>query len=482
MGWLLDDDIPAQETIEQEAADPFEDEPSEEDLASGDADAPVDMGPTPGTARLQAVPAKLGAALQLAVTKTPDEAAKLRKLAADANTPYDYTARNPDLAERLAKQKQAIDPIALSKTSPETAAWLSEVENAAIARDDIGTLIGIEAAQRPGSGRHRSALSLDERQQRYEDRKSFGAWLADRIHGAALTAQNVWQTAHLQPSLDVAGYAAGALNNPDLDPRARAKLQSMAEKALRNIAVAAPELAARQQEAGRIERSPATAIVMDASRPLAERWQAFGEDPAGVLGGVAVESLPLVLPAIALTAATRNPWAAAAAMGGNSAAIEQGTGILDYLGTQGVDTRDATAITAALSDPETVKSALRHAATRAAIVGSLDAATMGVGSKVLAPLRMGSTALRPATREIINQFISQPLVGAVGGGTGEGLAQIATTGKLDPIGIALEAGAEMVTQPVEILPFTAQRIMEYRRGVADGKAEAATIDQIVQLS
>ena len=204
-----------------------------------------------------------------------------------------------------------------------------------------------------------------------------------------------------------------------------------------------------------IPMRPATQALTQA-KTFGEGLDALMEDPLGVIGDLGVQSSVQMAPALAVTVLSRNPAFAALAAGSNSAAMEYGSGVVDYLAQAGVDTSNEAAVRAALESPDTVRKALDYASTRAGIVGGFDAASGGLASKVLIPGK-------GLVREGVNALVAQPALQAGLGAGGEASAQLATTGEVRPGEVLAEAAGEMFTAPIEAASFAAER----RKSVTD---------------
>lgn len=177
---------------------------------------------------------------------------------------------------------------------------------------------------------------------------------------------------------------------------------------------------------------------------------ALVDEPLGIGGPVAVESLVQFAPALAAMLVTKNPRAGMAIAGGTSAGLEFADGLREQLSRRGIDPADEAAITAALSDPATLRDLLSDARTRAGIIGGMDALGAGVASRTLAP-----TLLEPLRRGAVN-LGAQTVVGGTIGGTGEGLAQVATGDDVNWSSILSEVVAEGATAPGEAIALGGQ--------------------------
>jgi hypothetical protein len=83
--------------------------------------------------------------LGLAQGANPDQEAQIRGAAKTAGLPIPIANANPDIVRRLAQKVEAMNAL---KQAPKTADYLSNVQNAKIAHDDVPALAGVEAAEK----------------------------------------------------------------------------------------------------------------------------------------------------------------------------------------------------------------------------------------------------------------------------------------------------------------------------------------------
>lgn len=224
----------------------------------------------------------------------------------------------------------------------------------------------------------------------------------------------------------------------------------LADPARRDQLTALTEIASNRQQAtkerGSVPRSyEASALEHDTgeAKGFVETIGAIAKHP-GAAFGQASESIVSVLPGLTVAAVTRNPALAAVAMGINSGGMEYSSGVADYLQQQGIDLNDEDAI-AGLSQGE-INKALSFAKTRAAIIGTIDAATGGLIAKNIIPTSMVQGFAR---REAAN-MVAQTGVDMGAGAGGELLGQVATGSKRDWNAIVMEAMGEGLTKPAEL--------------------------------
>ena len=239
-------------------------------------------------------------------------------------------------------------------------------------------------------------------------------------------------------------HATTGLALGDLGPQFRETLRSGAQQELESSLGPALE---RFQASRSFPRNPASVEMLKAET-FGEAWAAFTSDPIGVITQVGLESLPLMVPGIALAAvgSVGGIVPAAAGLGMGSGAVEFAASILEGLARQGVDTEDMQALQAALADPEIMGDVEKFAMKRAAAIGLFDAASLGVASRTLAPKVLENIWVRQAIN-IPAQLSAQAALGAAG----EAGGQLVTTGRIEEPGAVLaEAAGEMIGAPAEI--------------------------------
>ncbi len=171
---------------------------------------------------------------------------------------------------------------------------------------------------------------------------------------------------------------------------------------------------ARAKEAERWPISPEVKAALETKGGPAEAFGLFLKAPGRFIANVGAQSLPAMLPALAVAAATRSPGTAAAVMGGSSAAQTYAGHLIETLQEEGIDTNDPKALTKAFSDQNKMAEIREKATAKALIVGSFDAASMGIAGKVLLPAR--ALAERPVARQLANVGVQMPVQGSLGAG------------------------------------------------------------------
>ena len=165
---------------------------------------------------------------------------------------------------------------------------------------------------------------------------------------------------------------------------------------------------------------------------------------------VGLSSVPMVksLAAGAIATVVGGPFAGAAAAGTTSGVIDANRSFFEYLTKQGVDVTDPVSLDAAYRNEELIKAAESYSTKRGIAIGSLDAISFGIGTKVLAPAKVQNMM----ARAVINSTAQAPIQATLGG-SGEALAQyfnLEEGENLNYADIAFEALGEFAFAPVEV--------------------------------
>ena len=220
------------------------------------------------------------------------------------------------------------------------------------------------------------------------------------------------------------------------------------------------------QHAQTIENIPQSEAVkrVNQSKTFDEAWTEFKKAPIEFISNVGAESFPSMAPGMVAAAATGGAGAlvrassaaraamSSAAMGGASYAAEYGNDIVDALQEMGVNPANEAQLRAAISDPEMMKRVREKAASKANIVGALDAASGGLAGKTLAPKAIKNRIAREST----NVAAQAPAQGALGA-AGEVGGTIAAGDEVKPGAVLGEFFGEFVGTPAEVASMAASR-------------------------
>lgn len=366
-------------------------------------------------------------------------------------------------------------------SSPRLTEWLRNPENAGIARDDLEglswweTTFGatVNAGKRgllragPQAKNQYFANVYAERAQ--DANRSFGDILHDErtpiLNAEGKEVDRAWAG----PSdLLGAGYRFAASRLTNLWG------QTAEENALQY-----------QQQAGQIAQRIAQIPMspggeagkkrfMEASK--AEGWQAqlsalasaFGEAPGEMtsfLLQTAAESLPTMAAAAGVGAATRNPSAAAAVLGGSSFASEYGSSPVEFFKEKGIDVSTPEGAMSAIRNPDLMRDAEQRGVTRGVIIGALDGLSGGIAGTKLAESAVGNMVL---------QSITQAVLGA----GGEAGGQLASGQQFNIAEVVLEGLAEFVSAPVEVGGMAVSRVREIQARAADAEARVGLFQEL----
>ncbi|MCW5749191.1 MAG: hypothetical protein KIT36_23575, partial [Alphaproteobacteria bacterium] len=343
----------------------------------------------------------------------PAVVARSMQLSAEAGVPYDVVERNRSVVQA---RVDADRYDSLLNGSPAIGRWIAaDPLNAKIARDDYERLSGIEKSwnelRRFGYGLTQGGAAL------------YGATLAKRLEDIKKVEEKAASGEALSP------YERGILGNA-------AEYRRRASEALaRQIG----KVAEAERQLAEIPMRPALR-EMNEAQTFANAWQAFLKDPAGIILDLTLQSLPSLVAGVGGTL-LGGPGGGIAATGLSSAAQEFVTGIVDNLQDLGVKTDDPKALEAAVRNRELMAEVRRRAAIKAAIVGTFDAATMGVAGLTLAPRKIAGRMLAPVVRQALN-VPAQFAVQAAGGAGGEFLGSWASGQEIRPGAVLAEVVGE----------------------------------------
>jgi len=208
-------------------------------------------------------------------------------------------------------------------------------------------------------------------------------------------------------------------------------------------------------EADPVKFSPSVEKALR-SETFTGAWGHFTENPIDFILEVSARSGAGMAQSLATGvagAAAGGPVGFAIGTGVGSGNVEFAASVLEGLKTAGIDINDRTSILQFVSDEESMEALYDHAYTRAGIIGTVDALTAGVATKMVTPVtgllkKVGVESSKAA--KIADNLVSQSVIQAAGGGGGETAAQLATTGELKPGEILAETAGEFITAPIDV--------------------------------
>lgn len=407
----------------------------------------------------------LRASLQTAVGQNPDEAANWRRTAATIGVPIDTAQALPDYSKQQAALA-GIDTGALARMNPVTAGFLMDPVNAAIAHDDTGNMSLIEILANsfrrgvPGLQQFVSATALRSNVNTLDQ---FDKVAAQIDAGASPTS--------IRAADDPLGVA---FMTPEQRATYRAAITTPLAGNIANVARTQRERQAIPQ-AEVMERFSQTKGWQDA-------LGAVMSDPVKFIASIGPESMVANAPGLlaAIPAGiVAGPAGAASTLGAGSFATDYGSSIVEALTRAGVNVADEAALAAAVKDEKLMRSVAAQAMAHAAVVGSVDAVSGGVASKLALPKAAATRlATKPVARELANVAAQVPIQGTLGA-AGEAGGEIAAGQKLDPQNIIAEFFGEAFTAPAEVASIAATNV---RERIAEGRAAEATAARVEALA
>lgn len=375
---------------------------------------------------------------------SPEEAARRMRIAKESGMPVSVVDSAPDEAAALSETKRLYG---ISGNLPTLQQMLLDPDRFRVAADDTGSLAVIsELANSAGRGFFKGLNNLAAAA---TDRKTFDAGVKHLIRAMPLGRD--------------LGVLADMYNSV-LIPPTKDKLQAGNLPALPKLNIPAasdliPEDVLRRFNERRAKDyvgfdnwtnkhfSPSARLQKD--REGFAKTEGFGDAAAYILthlymtANVSAESFGQFVPALAATAATRNPAVGAAVMGTGSFATEYAATLAETAEENaaklsGLGREEALA--RVLSDPAILDAAREKAAKRGLAVGLFDGMTAGLAGRLLSGARSVPGAAARTAGEAGVQM--------AGGAAGEAAAQ-AVTGEWTPREIVMEAFAEIPTAPVE---------------------------------
>jgi hypothetical protein len=381
----------------------------------------------------------------------PERTARAIKLSRETGVPIETVERDPAAAARLGAAN-AYD--ALVQDRPGLQRWLEDPVNSRVARGDYENLGSFEKI-------------WNELRRSHLNSKAGVQALGAAIAGRQLT------------DLEVAKQKAA---RGEYLTRIETLMVAQATEAETNAQRASDSSIAKMLEyntkAAEIPMRPALREMNDA-KTWGEAWLAFAKDPLGIVFDLTVQSAPQLVGTLAVTAMT-GPAGGVAFAGGQSFALEFVNGILDNLQELGVDTDDPDALRAAFTNRELMAEVYRKSTIKASIVGTLDAATMGIAGKTFVPRAVrGKLA-----REALN-MPTQLAIQMAGGAGGEVLGSVAAGNEVKPGAAVAEAAGALGGVPGEVAAMGAKfakpgKVPSPEQQVAE--AQAAGLDRLVEAA
>jgi len=399
---------------------------------------------------------------------TPQQAVEAKQLSKKLGMPPVVVEADLDGAKKRAEQQEIISA---ARKDPDIEWLMRDPNMAKVARGDVGSLtklsevvksipssipiigpvataygFGIDAAPYIGNSLERGVLRVKQGAQQFmaesarraqdDQSRSFLEILQD--------AQNIGGIAAMPMQLALPNAATRYLQSR-YDSAVGVDNNAIAQQRMLSVGQTANEIS-------QIEMSPAATRFREAVQQgeSSGGWtgalSAAASDPLGALafiGEAGLESFPQLAAMVGITAATKNPLAGAAVMGGASGLTERYVSPAEFFQDKGIDLRNPEAVRAIFSDKALLDEAQQYGFTRGAIIGSVDALSGGIASRTLMSSPLGN-------------MLAQMLVQTTSAGAGEAGAQLATKGKVSPAEVIFEALGELFTAPAEVATLNSQ--------------------------
>lgn len=441
--------------------------------------------------------------------RNPDDLAESIRVGQELGVPPVSVAADPAPFTRELGQRRAAQAL---ENAPATARWLSQMQNAGLAKDDVETLSVMEgigtAWDRGVTSRIKtlpSAMTLKREGQRVADYgRTYDEFLSEEY---TRFANEVGRALPRQLADPEAGFAGGFV---DVDPttvpasddeiarltpsqrmaaryNALTRASAIAGMSPEDLTVAIgrgsdalADIGQLRAEAERIGKSQRNNNVVArlAAMPTEGRtnWEqaqdtvdAIFENPAdgaAFLLETSVESLPIMAAALGTVVVTRSPKSGVAVMGGGTYLTESSVSAMDFLDQKGIAISDPEQALALLQDESLMAEAHRFGHTRGLVIGLFAIASGGMATQQLS----SNTAVN-----LLAHTMGQAGLGA----GGEATAQVGSTGDIaSPRDIVIEGLAELPGAAPEAVIFGGQSLMR-DRSAAD--AAGGTADDLVDI-
>jgi len=232
-------------------------------------------------------------------------------------------------------------------------------------------------------------------------------------------------------------------DNPEL-------LQTMRNQMAENAAAAAPVVAEQNQAINALRRHPSSE-AMQRAKTWGEAWDHFTSAPLSIIAEIGLESFVTQAPGLVAAGAAGAVGglpAFMATIGLGSAHTEYIGGIFGALTEAGVDVTNPQALQEAFANRELMERIRYQSAVKAGVVGTFDAASGGLASRVLLPAT--TLASRPVARHLTNVGVQIPTQRAMGG-AGEALGSLASGQDVEPGSVLAEIVGEAFGVPAEVM-------------------------------
>ena len=373
------------------------------------------------------------------VDVNPDKAAEEKKQAQFLGAPEGFVRDFPEDAARATKLKTLNEN---TQNAPVLRDKYTDADFARIAHDDSGTLSFLENLGNSFQRGWQSLKALPSTLRSFD--QASGLQQLDYVD-AELAAGRKPDEKKL--GVIASQYAAAT---PEMRKSMRQKYTPVMEE---NLSTALMTLADLQQKRSALPAPAVVERVMKA-KTFADGMKEVVGSPIEFLAAVGPESLVQSAPGLiaAIPAGmTAGPGGAMATVGANSMLTDYASQLIEGLTEAGVDVRSPEAIRTALKDPKIVASIIDQSSKHAAVVGGVDALSMGVASKLGLPKTVATKlAGKPIATEAAKIVMQTPVQMTLGA-AGEAGGQLAAGQEVKPGAILAEAFGELFGTPAEVL-------------------------------
>lgn len=373
-----------------------------------------------GEAPSAEIPGRAEPLLAPALEIKPDEAAKKQKLSVDSGLPLEAVEADPEAVERKLLEDRMLQQL---NTAPATKQFMTDPSNAEVAHDSVDNMVVAESYLGAlGNAFSRAGNMVVQQGQQYL--ADVFAEMASTTKRSPITPQGV---------------------KDEMVP----VLQAGAESAQLATGETAAKIAAipRSEQSTRFMEAAQAGLDTGGVSGLASAMYA---DPLGALATaleISIESSPQAAVS-AVAAAKGGVPGLLAGIATTSFLSERYLSPVEFLKKRGYDPADPTQVMTILRDKKLFEEAQQYGFERGLIIAAMDTASAGAVSK------LGG--------RLITKVLAAQAIEGVSGPAGEAGAQLVTEGAItDPLGVALEGIAGLVSGPVEV------------SGVAIGKGSAA---------
>lgn len=373
------------------------------------------------------------------------------------------------------------DPWAVDSIVPDAQAsaddWgvdsvIDDAPKASVGDWDVAEIVADKPVGAPGDSElpPLDLEALGREQEAYEEKNPFFTRMGQRFKRGALGSV---VGEHAGNAVTSADTILRAQSDASLSPEERAnKITASAE----NLATSLALFAKTQKSVAGIPEAPVVAAAR--GRGLKDTLRAASVDPIAFIGEHgATSAFPSAQMGVDAAVGGRlaGKKGAIGSAGLASFNVDYLSGLVESIAEAGVDISDPAAVKQALLNPEFLDAAKKSAGLHASVVGLLDALSIGVASKVLAPAGVKSKL----ARELINV---PPQVAAQGvlGGAGEAGGQLLDKGEVDDwSAVVAEVAGEAVTAPGDVAMAAVGGIREQQaKRRAERQQDQQAVDEL----